>query len=128
MLLTGSAEREPAGVLRIIDLGEAWTDFTGLPFLYAVWMFRPGAGDAEAVRLLQEAKEEGVSRIEEIAARAARELPYMDEDRARDYLTKCIRYDVGAEEEEGLRRYYEYLAASGLAPAGWEAEPLAAEV
>lgn len=128
LLIGDNALREPAGDLRVIDLGEAWTDFTGLPFLYAVWMFRPGVGGSEAVRLLQEAKEEGVARMEEIIARAVRELPYMDEARARDYLTNCIRYDVGAEEEEGLRRYYEYLAANGLAPAGWEAAPLAAEV
>lgn len=128
LLIGDNALREPDGDLRVVDLGEAWTDFTGLPFLYAVWMFRPGAGDAEAVRLLQEAKEEGLSRLEEIIAWAVRALPYMDEARARDYLTNCIRYDAGAEEEEGLRRYYEYLARAGLAPAGWEAAPLAAEV
>lgn len=127
LLIGDNALREPAGDFRLIDLGEAWTEFTGLPFLYAVWMFRPGAGDAAAVQLLQEAKEEGLARLEEIIARAASDLPFIDEATARDYLTNCIRYDVGAEEEDGLRLYYEYLAASGLAPLGWACEPLPME-
>jgi chorismate dehydratase len=122
LLIGDNALREEAGGLGVIDLGEVWTEFTGLPFLYAVWLFRPGAGDAGACRLLREAKEEGIRRLDEIIARAARELPYIDEATARDYLTNCIRYDVGADEEEGLRRYYAYLAEDGLAPGGWEAD------
>jgi chorismate dehydratase len=36
-----------------IDLGEAWTDMTGLPFVYAFWAGRPGAltgADVDALR------------------------------------------------------------------------------
>ena len=29
-----------------IDLGEAWQAFTGLPFVFAAWVARPGVGDA----------------------------------------------------------------------------------
>ena len=87
-------------------------------------MFRPGAGDAAAARMLLEAKEEGVRRLDEIIAAAARDLPYIGEEAARDYLTNCIRYDVGPEEIQGLRLYYEYLAEDGLAPPGWEPLPI----
>ena len=114
-----------------VDLGEAWEAFTGLPFLYAVWVFRAGAekagkgdagrSDVETCRLLREAKEEGMARLEEIIVSAGRDLPYIDEAAARDYLTRCIRYDVGPEEEAGLRRYHEYLAEDGLAPVDWKA-------
>ncbi len=90
--------------------------------MYALWVFRSGAGGPDAVRLLQKALREGLARREEIIACAARDLPYIGEAAARDYLTNCIRYDVGPEEEAGLRRYYEYLAEDGLAPPGWEAE------
>jgi chorismate dehydratase len=36
-----------------IDLGQAWKDFTGLPFVYACWTGRPGALTADDVALLQ---------------------------------------------------------------------------
>jgi chorismate dehydratase len=127
LLIGDNALREPGGDFHVIDLGEVWTDYTGLPFLYAVWMFRPGVGDAAAARLLCEAKEEGMRRIEEIIAWGVRELPYIDEPTARDYLTNCIRYDVGTEEEEGLHLYYEYLTEEGLAPFYWEAIPMPLE-
>lgn len=124
LLIGDSALREPAGDFRVIDLGEVWDELTDLPFVYAVWMFRSGAGDAAATGLLREAKEEGIARLEEIIACAVREFPFMDETRARDYLTNCIRYDVGADEERGLRRYYEYLVEAGLAPPGWKPDLL----
>ena len=122
LLIGDNALREAPGDFDIIDLGEAWESFTGLPFVYALWVFRSGAGGPDAVRLLQKALREGLARREEIIACAARDLPYIGEAAARDYLTNCIRYDVGPEEEAGLRRYYEYLAEDGLAPPGWEAE------
>ncbi|HJP13530.1 MAG: menaquinone biosynthesis protein [Nitrospinota bacterium] len=131
LLIGDNALREEAGGLDGVDLGEAWEAFTGLPFLYAVWVFGPGRGDAgkgdagrsdvETCRLLREAKEEGMARLGEIIASAGRDLPYIDEAAARDYLTNCIRYDVGPGEEAGLRRYYEYLAEDGLAPPEWDA-------
>ena len=33
-----------------IDLGEAWTTMTGLPFVYAFWAGRPDALNADDVR------------------------------------------------------------------------------
>ena len=121
LLIGDNALREPPGEHYVLDLGEEWTAFTGLPFVYALWVFRPGAGDERAARLLQEAKAQGLARLEEILARARGTHPFIPPDQARRYLTESIRYDVGPEEEEGLRRYYEYLVEDGLAPPGWRA-------
>ena len=118
LLIGDNALREPPGEHYVLDLGEEWRNFTGLPFVYALWVFRPGAGDAEAAALLQNAKKEGVGKIEEIVNGAL--PPGVDKNTAWCYLTECIRYDVGDEELEGLRRYYELLVEDGLAPEGWE--------
>ena len=77
-----------------------------------------GQGDAEAAALLQNAKKEGVGKIEAIVNGAL--PPNVDKNTAWCYLTECIRYDVGDEELEGLRRYYAFLVDDGLAPGGWE--------
>ncbi|MBI4251610.1 MAG: hypothetical protein HY618_04040 [Candidatus Tectomicrobia bacterium] len=127
LLIGDNALREPPGEFYVLDLGEEWTAFTGLPFVYALWVFRPGAGDERAARLLQEAKEAGLARLEEILARARGTHPFIPPGLARRYLTECICYDVGPGEEEGLRRYYEYLVEDGLAPPGWRAARIGGE-
>ena len=119
LLIGDNALREPPGAHYVLDLGEEWSDFTGLPFVYALWVFRPGAGDAESAALLRGAKEAGAARMEEILSGPL--PPGVDEDAARRYLTERVRYDVGEEELEGLGRYYAFLVEDGLAPAGWEA-------
>ena len=52
-----------------IDLGEAWTRMTGLPFVWAFWAGRPAVLGAEDVRALQEARDAGVAARTAIAAR-----------------------------------------------------------
>ena len=120
LLIGDNALREPPGDHYVLDLGEEWRDFTGLPFVYALWVFRPGAGDAEGAALLRSAKEEGAARIEEIVSGPL--PPNVEKSAARRYLTERVRYDIGEEELEGLKRYYAFLAEDGLAPPGWEAE------
>ena len=54
-----------------IDLGAAWREMTGLPFVYAAWTGRPGAVSAADVEALVAARAEGVAHIQEIAAEYA---------------------------------------------------------
>jgi len=80
----------------VTDLGQAWTDWTQLPFVYAVWALRPGfePGSGELERLRQ-AWCGGVEKRGGFAADASE----------RDYLTRCIQYGLGEEEIRGLREF-----------------------
>jgi chorismate dehydratase len=94
-----------------IDLGEQWTDMTGLPFVWAVWAGRPGVVSPQAVRALTEARDAGVASSDEIAA------AYCGPDRARlcqAYLRENIQYVLGEPEIAGLREYYKRAASHGL--------------
>jgi chorismate dehydratase len=98
-----------------IDLGRAWFDLTGLPFVYAVWAGRPGALDTAHVAALQEARDAGVARPAEIAARC-----FADERRrtvAERYLRDNMKYGLGDDEEAGLRLFFRYAGEIGLVPA-----------
>jgi chorismate dehydratase len=109
------ADPAPLGVEKI-DLGEAWTAMTGLPFVYAAWTGRPGAAGADDVRVLQEAQGEGVRAVEQIAA----EYAGGDAEKARRaavYLRDNVKYGLGADEAAGLQRFLDYAADLGLAPA-----------
>ena len=108
------ADHESLGV-RKIDLGEVWTQMTGLPFVYAAWTGRPPAAGDDVVRALQQAQADGVLARDEIAAEygagdAARTA------RAAIYLRDNVKYGLGADEAAGLQTFLDFAADMGLAP------------
>jgi predicted solute-binding protein len=102
--------------LEKIDLGDAWTKLTGLPFVYAFWAGRAGALSADDVRALQEARDAGVSRLEQVAGE------YFDDPTLQGigvrYLRDNIRYVFGEAERAGLEAFYRYAAELGLVGPG----------
>jgi chorismate dehydratase len=97
------------------DLGQEWTDWTGLPMVYAVWAVRHDVDLGSTGQAFQRAKEYGLSRAGEIAEREASSLG-LDPGYCRRYLTNIIRYDLGATELAGLRKFHQLAAELGLAP------------
>src|SRR5439155_19869480 len=59
------------GFAHAFDLGQEWRDWTGLPFVYAVWAVRAGADLGPVAEALVEAKRRGRERVGSIAAREA---------------------------------------------------------
>ena len=104
----------PLGVHKI-DLGEVWTELTGLPFVYAFWAGRPDALTAADVQALQRARDAGLARIDEIARGYSSE-PERQTIGAR-YLRDNIKCHLGAEERAGLELFYQYAVDAGAAPA-----------
>jgi cyclic dehypoxanthinyl futalosine synthase len=99
----------------VVDLGLAWHEMTGLPFVFAAWCGRPGAITADDERLLERAKMAGLERRDAIAAdHAARSgLPAPS---LRAYLHEAIRYELDDEERRGLERFYDEAARADLLP------------
>lgn len=94
-----------------IDLGEAWTDMTGLPFVWAFWAGRPSVVSTQAVAALATARDAGVAASDEIAT------AYCGPARAalcRAYLRENIQYRLGDREVAGIQRYYELAAQHRL--------------
>jgi len=86
-------ERKGRGVT---DLGKAWWDWTGKPFVFAVWAlrneFKPKPGEIEKFR-------------EECLAGIAKRAELAEGEMEKEYLTKCIRYELGREEKEGMAEF-----------------------
>lgn len=108
------ADHERLG-LRKIDLGEAWTQMTGLPFIYAAWTGRADAVDQSVVLALQQAQSEGVAAAEAIAAEYGAGDPARTA-RAAAYLRDNVKYGLGDQEAAGLQLFLEYAAEMGLGP------------
>ncbi len=98
--------------LDVIDLGTAWTSWTGLPFVFAVWAGRPERVTPEIVTELLAARDRGLARLPAIARAAARSAA--DELRYRRYFAEAVRYRLGPSELAGLKRYLELAGELGL--------------
>ena len=102
-----------------LDLGQAWFDYTGLPFVYAVWVVKKGRRIFGINNLLKNAKEAGIKSIKTLATAESQRLQ-LSEERCLNYLTNSIRYSLGKEEIQGLQTFYHHAMSLGLAPKGME--------
>jgi chorismate dehydratase len=109
-LTHGSAD---GGHIVKIDLGEAWFELTGLPFVYAFWAGRPEALRGADVAALHRARDEGIARSEELAREYLASTPDRQAVGAR-YLRDNIQYFLGDKERAGLQTFYRYAAELGL--------------
>jgi len=98
-----------------LDLGEAWTQITLLPFVYAFWAV-PAETNADALaEILQRACRDGLTHIDEIVERYAGQHGF-DDEIARRYFADNIVFDFGARQRQGLTRFYELAYQLQLVP------------
>ncbi len=97
------------------DMGEEWTRWTGLPFVFAMWVARPGAAWEGADQVLGAARDEGVKRLPEIARQAA-PVVGIPEAECLAYLRDNLTFRLGARQRHGLELFYEMAGRHGLAP------------
>lgn len=98
-----------------IDLGQAWKEMTGLPFVFAVWVARPGRLDGSDVALLQQSLAEGLCARPQIARSWARGRGGDADDHLR-YLSESMRYELDAPARAGLVEFLRRGAEAGLFP------------
>ena len=102
--------------LPYLDLGTEWKAFTGKPFVYAVWVCRKGEPRMEKIRTaLQEAMERGKLSVRDIARREAPRLG-LSEEFCVAYMTRFISYELGKEEQAGLREFDLYARQIEVLP------------
>ncbi|HMN95623.1 MAG TPA: menaquinone biosynthesis protein [Phycisphaerales bacterium] len=99
-----------------LDLGAAWSEWTGLPFVFATWMARADAdperiGDIAAI--LDRQRRHNRERLRGIVDRRAESRGW-PRDLALRYLGSCLRYDLDEPARAGLDRFFECCAAHGL--------------
>ena len=98
-----------------LDLGQAWKAITGLPFVFAVWVARPGVLSERDVLLLQGSLAAGLAEIPAIAKAWARGHGGEPEEHAR-YLREAIRFQFDDAALAGLREFLRRAAEAGLLP------------
>jgi chorismate dehydratase len=90
-----------------LDLGVAWKQLTGLPFVFAVWMCRRGAKLGHVPALLQQQRviNSAPDRVAQIVRDRALPLGW-PADLARRYMTELLQYAVGPAELEAMQLFW----------------------
>ena len=104
------AKYYPPQGFSVYDLGQLWTEKTGLPFVYAVFAYHAENEDAIAMikNILLQSKLLGIKNIDQIIKEESSKLG-LSAEICFNYLTKRIRYDLGKKEIEGIKKFGEYL-------------------
>jgi chorismate dehydratase len=116
MLIGDRGLLAPEGQFAFVwDLGEEWVRWTGLPFVFAMWVARPNVATDRLARLLSSARDEGVGRLEAIARDAAPKVG-LSQEACLVYLRDHLAFRLGPEQRRGLELFAEYAAKIGLVP------------
>jgi chorismate dehydratase len=100
LLIGDHGLRADPGPRDVWDLGELWHGWTGLPFVFALWLLPPGADEERIVPLLRRARERGADL------------------RDRDGTLGSVHYDLDDNDLLGLRRFWAEARTLGLAQPG----------
>lgn len=109
----------------LIDLGGEWKAWTGLPFIFGVWVAERGAfSSAEKQRstyenpgiLLSLSRDWGMANMERILDIAEQNYPNMTRQEHAVYFQGLGAYSLGKKEQEGLTLFWQKLAEAGEIP------------
>jgi len=99
---------------REVDLAAAWVEWTGLPFVFAVWGVRSTA-PAGLEALLEASLAYAREHWQDLVPRWA-EAHGVGREEARRYLEENLTYQLGEREREGLEEFLGRAAAAGVLP------------
>ncbi len=102
-------------VPEVFDLAAEWKKFTGLPFVFALWVGHEDNRLSKLRKDFQDSRDYGLTHVDNIAAEYAPKLN-LQALRARVYLAENINYSLDEENLEGLRLFYRLARESGIIP------------
>ena len=115
-LLIGDPALLYDGDAQVLDLASEWRRFTGLPFVFALWAFRPfDRGVATLEQDFRASRDEGLAHVDEVAAEWSPRLG-ISAEAVRIYLTENIDYTLDEENLAGLRLFYRLAHEAGIIP------------
>jgi chorismate dehydratase len=122
----------PALGLQVIDLAEAWREWTGLPMVFAVWAVRKEFAAAhpglvkDVHEAFQRSRDLCLGELDEVAEAAARWEPF-DAATLANYF-RALDFSLGERQIAGVREFARRAADRGEVPPLPDPGPLFADV
>jgi chorismate dehydratase len=102
----------------VYDLGECWKEWTGLPFVFAVWVAQRTATVSDALQVharLLESRDWGLAHLDVLAEQAAT-VTGIARRICLEYLSG-LDYRLSYDHLAGLTEFFRRLASAGIMPA-----------
>lgn len=104
-----------------VDLAEAWRKWTGMPFIFGLWVADAATADAglfqdDPGEILRRGRDWGLAHMDIILDITGYGCP-MSREELRDYYRKGLFYTLRDDQLAGLKLFYEKLAGAGMIPA-----------
>ena len=99
--------------LHIWDMAALWRQYTDFGFVFAMWAVRDTVTEQVRNVHFAQARDEGVSRIDEIVAEYLRKIP-LSRQELTTYLTDNIVFNVDTTMRRGMELYFEFAAKHRL--------------
>ena len=96
-----------------LDLGQAWWELTGLPFVYATWLAKRGTFLGSLPEILMQTQSKNCERVEMIAEKYSEKHGW-PVDLTVKYFTEYLRYTIGRDELAGIKKFAEFAAELGV--------------
>src|SRR6267154_5283307 len=106
LIIGDPAMKIPRDKLRVFDLATLWHEFTGLGFVFAMWMARTNSAEKILAIDLKAVRDEGLAHLDEIAA-GYEDQAALSPAEIKDYLTGNIAFQMDEKMMKGLELYFE---------------------
>ncbi len=117
VLLAGDASLRAVDVHpNRIDLVEAWTEMTGLPYVHGLWVVPSGTATPELAQVLQDAARKAYDTVDTITGSAPPSLfPGRNQAALTDYLN-AFAYDLSEECLDSVQEFMRFAYYHGVLP------------
>ena len=103
------------GFADVWDLGDEWVRWSGLPFVFAMWVARPGINLTGLAEVLGRSRDEGLAMAEAIAEKEAAPLG-LSRPQCLTYLRDHLHFYLGSRERRGLDLFRELAGKLDVVP------------
>jgi chorismate dehydratase len=103
----------PRDQFRVFDLAALWHEFTGLGFVFAMWMVRNQSRQKIPAIDFARARDEGLANLDQVIATYKHQIPFSDAE-MEQYLIENILFRIDDDMRKGLARYFELAQKHGL--------------
>ena len=105
LVIGDRAMHSPGGPFAAVwDLGDQWVQWAGLPFVFAMWVARPGVELGGLAELLSQARDLGLAHLDVLAETEAAPLG-LTRPQCLAYLKDHLYFYLGPREKAGLERF-----------------------
>lgn len=103
----------PRSAVKIWDMARLWRNYTGLGFVFAMWMYRNDAAATVSRIDFSRARDEGVA-AKPLIVEQYHQLLGLSRDSLQEYLDWNICFEVDEQLQRGLGLYFELAHKHGL--------------